>query len=243
MRLWELFKKTKSPSLRERLVETYLPLVRCLARSVCSSLPRSVDPEDLASAGVCGLLKAIDSYDLDRGTSFETYCRKRVRGSMLDELRSQDWIPREARDRGARFAATAAKLRERLGREPTNRELAAALHLSVARLQSMIVKLSFSSVFSIHSGEFDRSYNHGAGHANRLPVNEDDPPEIVYKQELTSLINRDLNRVEKIIIMLYYHEGITLKKIGTVLDISESRVCQILSSMLDRLKTKYAAEV
>ena len=238
--LWESFKRTKSIHLRNKLVETYLPLVRSVAKSVSSRLPSTVDPEDLASAGVCGLLKAIDNYDPRRGTRFETYCRMRVKGSMLDELRNQDWIPREARNREARLRAMAARLRETLGRDPSDAELAAALNLSVDELRTTIIKHTFSNIVSINSEDIDNQI--GSRRNAGLPMFEDEPSDIVHRQEITRLIYGCLTQLEKMTIMLYYHEGMTMKEIGDLIDISESRVCQIITRMLGRLKERFGSD-
>lgn len=241
--IWKIFKKTKSREIRNQLVETYLPLVRGVAKSVSSRLPSTVDPEDLTSAGVCGLLKAIDNYDPKRGTRFESYCRMRVKGSMLDELRNQDWIPREARNREAQLSQTVARLKERLGREPSDAELASALDLSVDNLRSTILKLTFSNIISIDSEDIDRQFcTKRSGSGDGMPMFEEEPSEIVHRQEITRLIYDCLSQLEKMIIMLYYHEGVTMKEIGEIIDISESRVCQIITRMLLRLKEKFAAD-
>lgn len=239
--LWKRFGSTKSRTIRNQLVETYLPIVRGVAKSVSSRLPSTVDPEDLASAGVCGLLKAIDNFDPKRGTRFEAYCRKRIKGSMLDELRNQDWIPREARNKEAHLNETTARLKERLGRDPSDGELAGVLEISVDELRSTILKLTFSNIISIHSEDVDPKIL-SRRNGNGLPIFEEEPSEIVQKQEMTRLIYQSLSQLEKMIIMLYYHEGMTLREIGAIIEISESRVCQIIARLLLRLKEKFGAE-
>ncbi len=240
--LWVRFKRTNSPRLRSRLVETYLPLVKGVAKKISSRLPNTVDKDDLASAGVCGLIKAIDNYDPSRGTRFESYCRMRVKGSMLDELRNQDWIPREARNREAELSRTLAGLKETLGRDPSDGELAFALSLSVDELRATILKLTFSNIISLNSEEIENCTRPGNNGRNSMPMVEEEPSEIVQRQEITKLIYGSLTQLEKMIIMLYYHEGMTMKEIGEIIDISESRVCQIITRMLMRLKEKFAAE-
>ncbi len=240
--LWVRFKSTNSPRLRTRLVETYLPLVKGVAKKISSRLPKTVDPEDLASAGACGLLKAIDNYDPARGTRFEAYCRMRVKGSMLDELRNQDWIPREARNREAELSRTQAGLKETLGRDPSDGELAFALNLTVGELRATILKLTFSNIISLHSEEIENCAGSGHNGRNGMPMVEEEPSEIVQRQEITRLIYGSLAQLEKMIIMLYYHEAMTMKEIGEIIDISESRVCQIITRMLMRLKDKFASE-
>ncbi len=240
--LWKHFKKTKCRQARKQLIERYLPLVEGLARSVSSRLPNTVDPEDLTSAGMCGLLKAIDAYDPSRGTRFETYCHMRVKGSMLDELRNQDWIPREARHREALFSKAFSTLRERLGRETTDSELAEALDMSVLELRDMIIRLTFSNIISINATDLDTYFSTAQDRGDGLPLFEEEPSEAVHRREMTELIDSDLTQLEKMIIMLYYQEGMTMKEIGGVVDISESRVCQVHSRLINRLRARYSSE-
>lgn len=242
-KLWRRYKQTNCRRLRDQLVEAYLPLVKGEARRVSSRLPNTVDPEDLASAGVCGLLKAIDRYDPGRGTRFEIYCRMRVKGSMLDELRNQDWIPREARSREAHLNKTESRLRDCLGREPSEEELAAALDISVKTLRTVMFNLTFSGIVSLTTAEMDHQVGYGnRSNGDSLPSIKEDPCEIVHRQEITVLVYSSLTLIEKMIIMLYYHQGMTMREIGEILDISESRVCQIHARMLLRLKERYSAE-
>lgn len=238
--LWERFRRTRSREVRNALVERYMPLVQGVAESVSSRLPKFVDPDDLTSAGIFGLVKAIENYDPTRGTRFETYCRLRVKGSMLDELRSQDWIPREARNRGARFRDTVTRLKDGLGREPSDQEIAESLHISIRELRDTILNVTISSIIPLNDTEIDQIA--GTETSDRLPLVEDEPSEIVHRKEMVELIYRSLSQMEKMIIMFYYHEGLTLKEIGEVLNISESRVCQIHARLLDRLKDRFSEE-
>jgi RNA polymerase sigma factor for flagellar operon FliA len=240
--LWVRFKRTKSRALRNQLVEHYLPLVKGVAERVSSRLPKFIDPDDLMSAGIFGLLKAIDNYDPFRGTRFETYCRLRVKGSMLDELRSQDWIPREARNREAKLNSAVSKLKDGLGREPSDQEIASSLDITIDELKDIILHVTISNIIPLNVSELDHYTGSGMDLSERLPLFEDEPSEIAHKNEIVDLIYNSLSQIEKMIIMFYYHEGLTMKEIGEVLQISESRVCQIHTRLLDRLKDRYAEE-
>jgi RNA polymerase sigma factor for flagellar operon FliA len=240
--LWVRFQESKSKALRNQLVEHYLPLVKMQAEKVSSRLPKFIDPDDLMSAGTFGLLKAIENFDPDRGTRFETYCRLRVRGSMLDELRSQDWIPREARNREARLMSAVSRLKDGLGREPSDLEIAASLNISIEELKDTILHVTISNIISLTVSEIDQFTNNNADMKDRLPTFEDEPSVIAHRNEIVDLIYGNLSQIEKMIIIFYYHEGLTMKEIGEVLQISESRVCQIHTRLLERLKDRYSEE-
>ncbi len=208
--LWVRFRRTRSNSLRNELVEQYLPLVRGVAERVSSRLPKFIDSDDLTSAGIFGLLKAIENFDPNRGTRFETYCRLRVKGSMLDELRSQDWIPREARNRETRFQNTVSKLKDGLGREPSDQEIAESLDITIQVLRDTILSVTLSNIIPLNVAEIDQLGGSGADLSDRVPLFEDEPSEIAHRNEIVELIYMSLSQIEKLIIMFYYHEGLTL---------------------------------
>jgi RNA polymerase sigma factor for flagellar operon FliA len=240
--LWNRFGRTRSKSLRNLLVEQYMPLVHGVADRVSSRLPKFIDRDDLASAGVFGLLKAIENFDPQRGTQFETYCRLRVKGSMLDELRSQDWIPREARNREARLLNAFSKLKDGLGRQPSDMEIAESLDITIEELRETILHVTISNIIPLNVTDTEQYSGSGLDLSDRLPLFEHEPSEIVHRNEIVELIYNNLSQVEKMIIMFYYHEGLTMKEIGEVLQISESRVCQVHARLLERLKEKYREE-
>lgn len=240
--LWLKFRHSRSQTLRNQLVEHYLPFVRNVAERVSARLPKFVDPEDLTSAGVFGLLKAIENFDPKRGTRFETYCRLRVRGSMLDELRSQDWIPRETRNRGAEIKSAVTKLKDGLGREPSDHEIACSLNISLQELRDIILHVTIYNIIPLNMSEIEQYAGNSMDPADRMPLFEDEPSEIAHRKEIVEMIYDDLSQFEKMIIMFYYHEGLTMKEIGEVVQISESRVCQIHTRLLDRLKDKFSGE-
>ncbi len=240
-RIWRRFKATGNQALRNRLMEAYLPIVKYNAERICARLPNEVENDDLVSAGVFGLVAAIDSFDLGRGVKFETYCAPRIRGAMLDELRTMDWVPRLVRSRVAKLEEASRTLEAELGRSPSEGELARRLRLSSPELDKLMRDGTAVSVVSL-------SRKHYATDSNRevceIDVLEDkrgaDPLAETQKKDLKDLVTRGLNRAERLVLILYYYEAMTMKEIGAVLDLSESRVSQLHSAILERLKSQFA---
>ena len=232
--LWDKYLRTRRRAFKDKLVETYMPLVRSVAEQLALRLPRTVDEEDLMSAGVFGLFKAIENFDPERNVRFETYCRLRVRGAMIDFLRQQDWIPREARNRGSRLADVIADMREKLGRDPTDLELARRLRLSLEALRDALTELRFGSMVSLNAAEDDEGPTPEEP-SKPFVVADAEPHEILHRREIYEVVTRELTDVERRLVRAYYFEGLTLKDIGKKEGISESRVCQIHGRMLDRL--------
>lgn len=223
---------------KDRLVELYMPLVRAVADQLSIRLPPTVDREDLISAGTFGLFKAVENYDPDRNTKFETYCRLRAKGAMIDYLRQQDWIPREARNRGSRLHELIEKLTKRLGREPTNLELARNLKVSLTRVRHSLTELSFGSIIPFSESKSADTVSE----APDLLTDEIEPSDILQKREIYEVVRRELTDVERRLVDAYYFKGLTLKAIGKKEGISESRVCQIHGRMLDRLAERLESE-
>lgn len=206
---------------RDRLVLQYAPLVKYVAGRIRSGLPPSVEMSDLVSDGVIGLMDAIDKFDLDRGLQFQTYAVPRIRGSIIDGLRSSDWVPRSVREKVRAINAALAVLESRLGRVPKDREVAAELGVSVRELRQMYSQTSYVSLLSIEANEpGDATTPHAVG---ELPGADDGVPE-GFMAALRELPERD-----QIVVALYYWERLTLAEIGQVLKVSESRVSQLNS--------------
>jgi RNA polymerase sigma factor FliA len=224
--------------IRNYLMEKYLPLVRYNAERVHTRLPDEVDIDDLMSAGLFGLMDAIDAFDLERKVKFETYCAPRIRGAILDELRAMDWVPRLVRHRTAKVEGARQKFEMRYGRSPTDDELADFLQLSGDEFEK--VKRDSSAVAT---QSITRKYasSDGVRETREIDiVREDDeanPLREIQRRDLKDLITRGLSRAERLIVILYYYEGMTMKEIGATLDLSESRVSQMHSSILARLKS------
>jgi RNA polymerase sigma factor FliA len=238
--LWTEFKQDQdNQELRNRLVEIYLPLVKYNGERIWSRLPEGVELDDLISAGVFGLMDAIDAFDLARGVKFETYCVPRIRGAMLDELRTMDWVPRLVRSKASKLNEALKSLEARLGRQPNENELAEELQISVPELEKMMMDANAVNLISLNKKWYETdSYKD----VREIDILEDkkgeDPTRRIQKADLMRLVTKGLNRNERLIIILYYYEELTMKEIGATLDLSESRVSQMHSSIVDRLKNQ-----
>ncbi|MGD0388380.1 MAG: FliA/WhiG family RNA polymerase sigma factor [Tepidisphaeraceae bacterium] len=239
--VWLDFKKSKSEKLRNALMENYLHLVRYNAERIHVKLPDEVELDDLMSAGIFGLMDAINAFDLDRGVKFETYCAPRIRGAILDELRSMDWVPRLVRSRAHKLDTAAKSLEAELGRSPTSNEIAHRLKVSIPEFEKMAKDASAVGVVSLSRKWFETDSNKDV---REIDVLEDkrgaDPMREVQRKDLKELMTKGLSRAERLIIILYYFEEMTMKEIGLTLDLSESRVSQMHSSILARLKAQMA---
>jgi len=238
--LWKEFKTTPdNRELRNRLVEQYLPLVRYHGERVWSRLPQGVDVDDLISAGIFGLMDAIDAFDLERGVKFETYCVPRIRGAMLDELRNTDWVPRLVRSRARKLAEATKALEDQLGRRPSDQELADHLNMSVSEVEKLMLDAKAVTLISLNK---KWSETDSAKEVGEIDILEDqrgeDPTRRVQKNDLMRLVTKGLNRKERLIIILYYYEELTMKEVGATLDLSESRVSQMHSSLVERLQSQ-----
>jgi RNA polymerase sigma factor FliA len=236
--LWIEFKEDPTnQELRNRLVEIYLPLVKYNGERIWARLPDGVELDDLISAGVFGLMDAIDAFDLSRGVKFETYCVPRIRGAMLDELRTMDWVPRLVRSKASKLNEAMKNLEARLGRSPNEIELSEELGISVPELEKMILDANAVNLISLNKKWYETdSYKD----VREIDILEDkkgeDPTRRVQKNDLMRLVTKGLNRNERLIIILYYYEELTMKEIGATLDLSESRVSQMHSSIVQRLQ-------
>ncbi len=236
--VWLQFKKDPSQrDLRNRLVERYLPLVKYNGERIWSRLPDGVELDDLISAGVFGLMDAIKAFDLSRGVKFETYCVPRIRGAMLDELRSMDWVPRLVRSKASKLNEAVRQLEAKLGRHPTEIELAQRMELTVSELEKMITDANAVGLISLNKKWYETdSYKD----VREIDILEDkkgeDPTRRIQKSDLMRLVTKGLNRNERLIIILYYYEEMTMKEIGSTLDLSESRVSQMHSAIVQRLQ-------
>jgi RNA polymerase sigma factor for flagellar operon FliA len=218
--VWITYKQDQTnQELRNRLMERYLPLVRYNAERVWSKLPEGVDLNDLMSAGVFGLMDAIEAFDMDRGVKFETYCVPRIRGAMLDELRTMDWVPRLVRSKASKVEAARKVVEARVGRPPTEAEIAEQMSLPINEFERMKAEASAINLVSLEKKWY-----------------ETDSYEGIQKMDVMKLVTKGLNRNERLIIILYYYEELTMKEIGNTLGLSESRVSQMHSSIVARLK-------
>ena len=223
--------------LRNQLVERYLPLVRYNAEKVWQKLPDGVDIADLMSTGVFGLMDAIDAFDLDRGVKFETYCVPRIRGAMLDELRSMDWVPRLVRSKATKLENARKAAEAEAGRPPTDAEIATKMELEPQEFQKLKRDADAVGLVSLNKKWFDTD---GSRDVREIDILEDakgdDPTGGIQKRDVMKMVTKGLNRNERLIVILYYYEELTMKEIGGTLGLSESRVSQMHSSIVARLK-------
>jgi RNA polymerase sigma factor for flagellar operon FliA len=211
--------------------------VRYNAERVWAKLPDGVDLNDMISAGVFGLMDAIESFDMNRGVKFETYCVPRIRGAMLDELRTMDWVPRLVRSKASKLEAARKQLEAATGRPPTDVELATKLEIPMDEYEKMRAEASAVNLVSLNKKWYETdSYKD----VREIDIIEDtkgeDPTHGIQKRDVMRLVTKGLNRNERLIIILYYYEELTMKEIGQTLGLSESRVSQMHSSIVARLK-------
>lgn len=235
--VWLEYRATQALELRNQLLERYLPLVRYNAERIWKRLPDGVELDDLISAGVFGLMDAIEAFDLDRGVKFETYCVPRIRGAMLDELRTMDWVPRLVRSKASKMEETRKSLETQLGRPPRPEEMAERLGVSLQEFHKLHQDATAVSQVSLNKKWYETdSYKD----VREIDILEDkkaeDPTHRLQNRDLMRLVTRGLNRNERLIIILYYYEELTMKEIGNTLGLSESRVSQMHSSIVARLK-------
>ncbi len=242
--VWKEYQRGRAKDIRNFLMEKYLHLVRYNSERIYARLPDEVDLQDLISAGMFGLMDAIDAFDLSRGVKFETYCAPRIRGAVLDELRSMDWVPRLVRHRSARVEAARQQFEMANGREPTDDELSDSLRLSgeefdkFKRDSGAVVTFSLTrKCFSSDGSKDVREIDVIKDESQRNPFAE------IQRKDVRDLVTKGLSRAERLIVILYYYEEMTMKEIGATLDLSESRVSQMHSSILARLKAQMQNKV
>ena len=225
--------------LRNKLIERYYDVVRYAAERMHTRLPNEVDVNDLMSAGLFGLMDAIDAFDPLRGVKFETYCAPRIRGAIFDELRAMDWVPRLVRSRTSKVEKVRKEFELSNGRKPTDDEVATLMNVSSAEYDKLQKDSRPVGVVSLDRKAFESDSSRDV---REVDVIEDgrqlNPAELVQRGDLQGLITKGLSRAERLIVILYYYEEMTMKEIGLTLDLSESRVSQMHSSILARLKAQ-----
>ena len=241
VKMWKRFKRTKDQGLREEIIKKYLYLVKYVAGRVAIGLPPNVEFNDLVSYGILGLFDAITKYDVSQGNKFETYAVSRIRGSIMDELRKLDWAPRLLRKKAREIDKKCKELEEKYGRLATDDELAAALKMSQGELNSIYSDLNSTTFLSL-----DEVWQNDDGNKpiSRLQTIEDslvtNQFNYVHQNEVKELLAESIDQLpekDKLVIVLYYYENLTLREIGEILDVSESRVCQIHTKVVTRLRS------
>jgi RNA polymerase sigma factor for flagellar operon FliA len=238
--LWKQLVKTKEQVLRDYFVVKYAPLVKYVAGKVSMGMPQSIEFDDLVSYGVFGLIDAIGKYDPARGIKFKTYAMTRIRGSIFDELRSIDWIPRSVRQKAKQIENVIAELENKLGRTVEDEEIAKELGLSMEEFHSILNKVSGTSMLSLNDIWFMGDDSDELSIMETLEAPDNMNPDIIMeKQEIKEYIIEAIKKLpdkEKKVIVLYYYEDLTLKEIGQVLDVTESRVSQLHTKAIMRLR-------
>lgn len=235
---WLEYKKAPTEAMRNTLVERYLPLVRYVAERLATTLPSFVEVDDLASMGIFGLLDAIERFDPNLGVKFKTYAMNRIRGSILDELRSMDWVPRLVRIKANRIEKACASLEAELGREPTFYEMSQRLGMGFDEYHRMIEGADATAMISLSEEWTDQDENEGN---RKIDLVEDQNPtgaplHEMQLRDIRDVIAHHLSEKERIIVTLYYYEGLSMKEIARVLNLTESRICQIHGKVVERLK-------
>jgi RNA polymerase sigma factor for flagellar operon FliA len=237
--VWREYRATPSTEVRNFLIARHLDLVAYAAERLHKRLPSEVEINDLKSAGAFGLMDAVDSFDPDRGVKFETFCTQRIRGAMFDELRSMDWVPRLVRSRTAKVEKVRKSIEMETGNRATEDEVAKRLNVTGDEFEKLQKDSRPISMVSLTRKCFETD---SSKDVREIDVVEDgrqeNPLQAVQKQDLQALITKGLSRAERLIVILYYYEEMTMKEIGATLDLSESRVSQMHSSILARLKAQ-----
>ncbi len=245
--LWRQYKKTKDQALRDRLILTYAPLVKYVAGRLGSGLPAHVDENDLVSYGLLGLIGAIERFDPDRDIKFETYAIARIKGSIIDELRAMDWVPRSVRSRARDIERSIAELERKLMRAPTDEEIAEKLGITTDELDDSLSEIGRSSIAALDELWTISSGSGGGDQVALIDTLEDtqgpQPQSELAQTELKEALGEAIARLperEKLVVTLYYYEELTLREIGEVLGVTESRVSQLHTKAILRLKARLA---
>src|SRR4051794_22104021 len=243
--LWREFKALGDGDVRERLILHYAPLVKYVAGRVGVGLPPNIEQADLVSYGIFGLIDAIEKFDVTRAIKFETYAISRIKGAIIDELRSIDWIPRSIRSKAREVERAYAALEARLHRTPSEPEVAAELGIKLDELHAIFGQVSFVNVVAL-----DELLNVNGEKGDKVSLVDtledtkaEDPVRVFESQETKHLLARAINMLperEKIVVTLYYYEGLTLAEIGQVLGVTESRICQMHTKAVLQLRAKLA---
>ncbi len=243
--LWVRYKEGLDSQARDELILNYSPLVKYVAGRLASGLPQTVDTADLISYGIFGLIDAIEKFDLSRAIKFETYAIARIKGAIIDELRAMDWVPRSVRSRAREIERTYVALENELRRVPSDQEVADSMGITLKEFGAILTKLSYTSVVSFEElwvgGERDDSQS---AIGSIRDDSAEDPVAIFESSEMKDILAEAIDRLperEKTVIALYYYEGLTLKEIGQVLGVTESRVSQLHTKAVLRLRARVHA--
>ncbi len=240
--VWERCRGNDVQGGRRDLVDIYARIVKYVAGRMAIGLPHYVEFNDLISAGLLGLIQAIDNFDHKRGIKFETYAIPRIRGAILDELRSQDWFPRSLRRKAKQLEDVYSRLEVKLGRPATDAEVALELGIPIDELDERVGEVSIATIMSLDADTSGDNGEQSSSLGDYLAdPRTEDVEQVLAKQEMQELISKRMTELpdkEQLVLVLYYFEELTLKEIGEILDVTESRVCQIHTKAIFRLKAK-----
>jgi RNA polymerase sigma factor FliA len=240
--LWSEYKDGGTADARERLILHYSPLVKFVAGRVAAGLPQNIEQSDLVSYGIFGLIDAIDKFDPGRGFKFETYAISRIKGAIIDELRSIDWVPRSVRSKARSIERAYSKLENELLRTPEETEVAQELGVTEGELAQTLSQISFVGLVALD--ELLNAGDRGGGGTtvgDTIADRVNDPVAAFEVDEMKHVLADAINRMpdrERLVLTLYYYEGLTLAEIGDVLGVTESRVCQIHTKAILQLRSR-----
>lgn len=242
-KLWAEYRASGSPASRERLIVHYAPLVKYVAGRVAIGLPSTIDTDDLVGYGIFGLVDAIEKFEPERGVKFETYAIARIRGAMIDGLRANDWVPRSVRQKARQLEQTVAQLEAQLGRSATEAEIREALNMDARQYAALLTELRAAALVSL-----EELWGNDPDQDNPLSLGQmledataEEPGAALEAEEVERFLGEVIESLperERLVVTLYYYEGLTLKEIGHVMGVSESRVCQLHTKALVRLRAR-----
>lgn len=238
-KLWSDYEKTKSPELREKIILEYAPLVKVVAGRLSMYLGYNVEYEDLVSYGIFGLIDAIDKFDYAKEVKFETYASLRIRGAILDQIRKMDWIPRTIRQKQKKIDAVIKEVEASKGRSATDEEIAKGLGISEEELTDWQSQMKITGLVSLN--EYIEQGSDVPNEKGKVSSQFQSPEDATMQEELKKMLMESLEILtekEKKVILLYYYEDLTLKEISNVLEVSESRISQLHTKALQKMKTK-----
>jgi len=240
--LWKEYKRSKDPKIRDMFVKQYAPLVKYVAGKVAIGMPHNVEFDDLVGFGVFGLFDAIEKFDPEKHVKFKTYAVTRIRGAIFDELRSIDWVPRSVRQKSREIEESVHRLEASLGRSASDEEIAKEMNMNLDEFQKTMMKISGTSILSLNDVWYNDDENDKVTIVDSIESpNSMNPDTIVEKEEIKWVIVEAINELpekEKKVLVLYYYEDLTLKEIGKVLDVTESRISQLHTKAIMRLRSK-----
>src|ERR1700733_4286259 len=229
-----------TPQQKDKLIMEYAPLIKFIAQKIAVRLPSNIELDDLISSGVIGLMDAIEKYDPTRDNKFKTYAEFRIRGAILDELRAQDWVPRSVREKAKLLEKVYSKIEQRMGRQATDEEVCAELNITQEEYHDLLNQvrsvslLSFDDISSFSKA--DKRSLHGVGDAGAKAPTPFNEVNVAYIKKMIAEAIQDLPEKQRLVLSLYYYEDLNLKEIGRVLDVTESRVSQLHTQAILRLK-------